>query len=121
MKAIITQNEKFGDRKLCVFLSGEGETPYGKIVDVLYYTNIDEIDISALWNEWKSNEQIEFQKDFLMQLRSYSKGFVIPKACVNLKSLLDSWAEELQFESVELPEKKQFNPNDFVYAWRFKG
>lgn len=119
MKAEIRQSENSVEQKLCVFLI-EGEERHGRIVDCLYYDKIDEIDISSLWNEWESDKQVEFQKDFLRQLRNYSKGFVIGKSCINLKYLLDSWAEELKFEAVELPERKNFNPNQFVWAWRFK-
>lgn len=118
MRATIEQSP-YGDKKLCVFLA-EGQQPIGRIVGILYYDDdIDTIDISEIWFERDSDKQVEFQKDFLRKLRNYSKAFTIPKSCVKIKAQIDAWAKELGYEKTELPAKKNFDPNIFVWSWRF--
>ena len=70
MRATI-KGSQYGEKKLCVFLA-EGQQPIGRIVGILYYSDINTIDISEIWFERDSEKQAEFQKDFLRKLRNYS-------------------------------------------------
>lgn len=122
MKAKIRKCEDSVERKLCVFLLEEDGKTLGRLIDCLYYDNLDEVDITSIWFEWESEKMTDFQKDFLMKLRGYSRGFVIGKSCLSVKALLDAWQDELKFEPAELIPVKgsKINPNDFVWAFRFK-
>jgi len=102
----------------------------------LPYTNIDEIDVTPAWKELEKEKFSEFFVDLLNELRKYCRSFIIDKPATTIKEFLDLRAKNIGIESVELPPKRvitevvikprmegaklsNFNPNDYVWAYRF--
>lgn len=119
-------------KKLCVYsvydLNGQKRE---KMIASLYYEDINLVEISSVWNQRETEHNSEeFQLDFLKKLKFFAEGFTISKDCRKAKEFVDSWAEELGLQRVQLEMKRfrnglceridEYDPNKYVWAWRFE-
>ena len=134
LTADIKQWEKKGDKQLTVCCMENGQRTY---IGSLDYRDINQIDVTSAWKELEKEKYSEFFADFIIKLKKYSKGFIISKYAMSIREFLDANKKELGIEEYLLPIRKvrsevelrtnmesarlsNFDPNKFVWAYRFK-